>query len=159
MRVLILKLIFGVIFLDQITKFFARAQLKGQGAYSFFFNGFRLEYSENTGAFLGFGNQFSEGTRFWIFTVLVAAVLLIVALNLFLKRDLNSYATVGFSLILGGGVGNLIDRLWLGHVTDFLNCGIGDLRTGIFNVADMAIVAGMTVLILESLLLKSKQKA
>jgi signal peptidase II len=54
---------------------------------------------------------------------------------------------VALGLLLAGGVGNLIDRInQNGHVTDFLNVGIGPVRTGIFNVADMAIMAGAGLL-------------
>ena len=55
----------------------------------------------------------------------------------------------GLLLFLAGGVSNLIDRVTLGRVIDFLNVGIGPLRTGIFNIADMAIIAGVVILIVE----------
>ena len=54
--------------------------------------------------------------------------------------------TAGLTLLIAGGLGNLIDRLVYGYVTDFLNVGIGSLRTGIFNVADMAIMLGVGLL-------------
>ena len=54
---------------------------------------------------------------------------------------------VAVAAIVGGGVGNLVDRVQLGAVRDFFNVGIGPLRTGIFNVADMAITFGGIALI------------
>jgi signal peptidase II len=58
--------------------------------------------------------------------------------------------TAAYSLIVAGGIGNLVDRIQKQTVTDFINMGIGPLRTGIFNVADMAIMAAVFILIYES---------
>jgi signal peptidase II len=52
-------------------------------------------------------------------------------------------------MFLAGGISNLVDRIALGRVIDFLNVGIGPFRTGIFNVADVAIMAGIAVLLVE----------
>jgi signal peptidase II len=58
---------------------------------------------------------------------------------------------IACSLICGGGIGNLIDRVARsGYVVDFLNCGIGRLRTGIFNAADFAITLGVVMLVIAS---------
>jgi signal peptidase II len=68
------------------------------------------------------------------------------------KRDLAAVDVIAFSLIAGGGVGNLIDRiLYAGGVTDFLNLGIGPVRTGVFNVADIAIMLGAGMLLVRGL--------
>jgi signal peptidase II len=62
---------------------------------------------------------------------------------------MNTYQTVGAALICSGGLGNLIDRLTHGgYVTDFLNVGIGPLRTGIFNVADFVLLVGLGIIVL-----------
>jgi signal peptidase II len=72
----------------------------------------------------------------------------LVGASLFARR-LGPARFVALSLVAGGGISNLIDRfLYDGRVTDFLNVGIGSLRTGIFNLADMAILAGALLLIL-----------
>ena len=63
---------------------------------------------------------------------------------------------IALSFMIGGGAGNLIDRIFNhGAVIDFLNLGVGTLRTGVFNAADMEIVAGITLLLLQSLLPKN----
>ncbi|MFG0334216.1 MAG: signal peptidase II, partial [Maioricimonas sp. JB049] len=86
--------------------------------------------------------------RFWLLTVMNAAVLAGVGWFLLFRRDLDRMAFAALGLIFAGGVGNLIDRVRLdGIVIDFLNLGIGGLRTGIFNVADVAITAGFLLLI------------
>jgi lipoprotein signal peptidase len=65
------------------------------------------------------------------------------------RRDTRPWQVVGFTLLAASGVGNLIDRfLYEGRVTDFLNLGIGDLRTGIFNFADVFGMVGFVVLLL-----------
>jgi signal peptidase II len=66
----------------------------------------------------------------------------------FRKGGISWGAVVGFSLIAGGGAGNLIDRLLRGgRVGDFIMVGIGSVRTGIFNLADLAVLAGCAVLL------------
>jgi signal peptidase II len=64
---------------------------------------------------------------------------------------LSTLQTISWALICGGGFGNLIDRFSRhGYVTDFLNVGIGTLRTGIFNIADFALLVGIALLVLSS---------
>jgi signal peptidase II len=64
---------------------------------------------------------------------------------------LSHATTIALSLIAGGGFSNLVDRMvYGGHVVDFLNIGYGSLRTGIFNIADVAIMVGATILIVRS---------
>ena len=57
---------------------------------------------------------------------------------------------MGLGLVAGGGVANWIDRLVAGAVTDFVSLGVGGLRTGIFNLADLSVLAGVAVLLLAS---------
>lgn len=79
---------------------------------------------------------------------------------LLLKRRLPRSEFLGLSLILGGGLGNLIDRLLRdGHVTDFLNVGFGSLRTGIFNVADAAITTGALLVLAAAFGLADRPRA
>ena len=142
-----LLLVAGVtIALDQITKYTAKPLLQGQGSYSYLADTWRFVYSENTGAFLGLGAELSAGLRTLIFTVMVS--LFLVALTVYtLRAALPRWHQIGAALLLGGGIGNLIDRVLLGYVIDFMNAGIGGLRTGIFNVADMAILLGIGFMI------------
>jgi signal peptidase II len=108
----------------------------------------RVGFVLNTGVFLSLGSALSPTVRFWLFVVGVGGVLaMLLALTL---RDprFRKPEVVAVAAIVGGGIGNLIDRVQLGAVRDFLNVGIGPLRTGIFNVADMAITFGGIALIL-----------
>lgn len=127
---------------DQVTKRIAEKTLAHEPTYSFLFDTFRLQYIQNQGAFLGFGSNFSSDTKLWLFLILPFIFLVCTAIFVSFSRKLSCYNTVFISLIVGGGISNLIDRLLQGSVTDFLNIGLGSLRTGIFNIADMAIMAG-----------------
>jgi signal peptidase II len=74
-------------------------------------------------------------------------------------RRLQPWRVVALALVAGGGISNLIDRLlYDGRVTDFLNVGIGGVRTGIFNVADMAIMAGALLLLVNMRASKADEK-
>jgi signal peptidase II len=81
-----------------------------------------------------------------LLSVVVGAVLAALLAYLFITKPQNPIVGVSIALIVGGGVSNLIDRLrYGGYVVDFLNVGIGPVRTGIFNVADMAIMLGVVL--------------
>src|SRR5690625_3827058 len=103
---------------------------------------------ENIGAFSGLGGHLSTWARHWVFVVLVGLFLLgLVAYALF-SRELNRPSVVALALLFAGGLSNFYDRLVNnGAVIDFLNVGVGALRTGVFNVADMAIMLGLFLLI------------
>jgi len=106
-----------------------------------------LGYTENRGAFLGLGDHWPENTRFLIFTLFAGTMLFGFFVYSIFAR-INKPSIFGISLILGGGVSNLHDRLFNeGAVVDFLNVGFGGLRTGIFNVADMALMLGVGMFI------------
>jgi signal peptidase II len=135
---------------DQVSKSAARALLASGIAESYLGDALRLQLVENPGSFLSLGASLPEQLRFALFTAAVAVLLLgLVGASLFASR-LGPWRFTALALVAGGGISNLIDRLMNdGRVTDFLNVGIGSLRTGIFNVADMAIVAGALLLILK----------
>jgi signal peptidase II len=135
---------------DQVSKSAARAFLSSGVTESLFADSLRLQLVENPGSFLSLGAALPEHLRFGLFTAAVAILLIgLVWMALFARR-LAPARFVALALVAGGGMSNLIDRLlYHGRVTDFLNVGIGSLRTGIFNLADMAILAGALLLVLK----------
>ena len=139
-----------ILFVDQLSKNIAIHILRGQPMASYLGDIFRLEYSENAGAFLSLGAQLSESTRFWILNVGVSGALIACLVFLLCAKDMSRFELTAFSLMFSGGLGNLLDRIFRdnGRVVDFMNMGIGNLRTGIFNVADMAIMAGILLFLL-----------
>jgi signal peptidase II len=132
---------------DQGTKILASDYLSKVQMSSYLNDIFRIGYTENTGAFLGLGNNLSEGARFWLFVVLVGAFLSGLLAYLIINSKQHLSSVVAFSLIFSGGLSNFYDRVVNnGAVIDFLNIGVGSLRTGIFNVADIAIMFGVFML-------------
>lgn len=154
--VLIVPLI--IVVLDQLSKQFARQTLLGKPPAEYAAGLLRIEYAENPGAFLSLGANLSEELRFVVFTVFVIALLIGLAVfALRMTDDTPMLVVVAIALVIGGGVSNLIDRLANdGRVVDFMQLKAGPLRTGVFNVADVAIMAGLGLMIL-SLFIQGKQ--
>jgi signal peptidase II len=136
---------------DQATKVYAVRNLKGQPPQSYLADTIRIHYVENPGAFLGMGGQLDPQLKYWVLTIPTAVILVWVLLFVFTSRTIDCWTFVALAMIVAGGIGNSIDRFRLGGlVIDFLNLGFGEKvwqRTGIFNVADMAITAGFIMLL------------
>lgn len=137
--------------LDQWTKQLALDHLKNAQPIYYLDGMFQLLYAENPGAFLGMGGGLSQGSRFIIFGLFVALGLAAMFWSI-LKNKVSSTETAAYSFILAGGIGNVIDRLTHdnGHVIDFMFIDLKFnpfARTGVFNVADMAIVVGVIMLL------------
>jgi len=108
----------------------------------------RLQYAENKGIYLSLGSNLSDETRFWLFTVAVSVLLASMFLFLIFSKKMSLFPTIALTLVLSGGIGNLIDRIFhQGVVIDMLNFGIGNLRTGILNLADLAVTFGSGLMI------------
>lgn len=116
-----------------------------------------------TGQFLLFTHITNTGSAFGLFRdqtiifslIAVAVSVAIVAYYRYLPND-GFWIKASLGLQLGGALGNLVDRLHYGHVVDFINVGIGDLRWYVFNVADSSLVVGVVILSLY-LLTRSKE--
>ncbi len=136
---------------DQVTKNIARESLASSPPISLLNDSVRFEYVENSGVLLGLGSNLPGESRFLLFVVFSGAGLLLI-LGYIVRADrLDLMLLIGLSLLAGGGAGNLIDRIFNdGAVTDFVRLGIGVLRTGIFNLADVAIVVGAVMILLWS---------
>jgi signal peptidase II len=141
-RIALAVLIVATLALDQGTKALARQKLRGTPPREH--GVLTLVYAENTGAFLSLGASLPRMARRILFDGLVAVGLGVAVWVLFTGRVHGGGDDVALSLIIAGGVGNLIDRfLFGGHVTDFLYLRAGPLHTGVFNAADMAITGGV----------------
>jgi signal peptidase II len=128
---------------DQATKNLATKVLRDSPPRTFLANTVRLEYALNSGGFLSLGSNLPDAFRKQVFIGLNVCMMLTLGLILILNRDLPLAFFVSIAFILAGGIGNLIDRIGNnGLVTDFINLGIGPVRTGIFNVADIAVTFG-----------------
>jgi signal peptidase II len=144
---LLLSLVAVIVAVDQWSKAYAVAHWRGRPMQSYFNDLFRIEYAENPGAFLSLLAGMPEAVRFWVLVVINGIVLAGVSVWLLSSRRVTLSLFIPFSLFIAGGIGNLIDRIRFGVVIDFFNLGVGSLRTGIFNVADMAITAGFLLML------------
>ncbi len=141
-----------VILLDQATKLVIVEALRvGQGipVIPGFFD---IVFVLNPGAAFGFLATLSEGVRspFFILITVVAVILIVFYHTRFLHAD--RLASVALGLILGGAIGNLIDRLRYGMVVDFLDFHVSRYHWPAFNVADSAISIGVGLMLLDMLL-------
>jgi signal peptidase II len=141
---IILFILLSCVGCDQATKTIARQNLPKSEFISLLNDTLRLQYVENSGAFLGLGANIPEKIRSWVLILLVGIFLSGMLIFLLIQKHLTKNQIIALSLIVGGGIGNLIDRIFNQcRVADFMNMGIGSLRTGIFNVADVVITFGV----------------
>lgn len=146
LRLVLLVAVSATIACDQATKHIAATTLSGTSGRSFLADTVRLEYVENAGAFLGLGADWPSWVRTALFGI-GNAVLLFALAVLAMRLHWSRPALVGVALFAAGAASNLADRLAAGKVVDFMNVGLGPLRTGIFNVADMAIMLGAGIVV------------
>jgi signal peptidase II len=149
-RIALLAVLLATIGCDRVTKHVATTTLAGTPARSYLADTVRLTYSENTGGFLGLGAGLPPAVRTALFSVGTGIALAALAFAA-LRRRWGGLPLLGLTLFVAGGISNWIDRVAHGGVVDFLNLGIGPVRTGIFNVADVAIMAGAAIFLFEEM--------
>jgi len=97
---------------------------------------------ENSGAFLSAGDSMSKTSK-QIFLTLIPIIAMILGLVYLFLKPVSGNMLIGLCFVIGGGLGNLFDRIMYGSVTDFLFVKVGIFETGIFNLADVSIMTGM----------------
>ncbi len=117
---------------------------------------FSLVLGYNRGMSFGFFNAGAGGLNALIFSLVAAAI--VVALIWWLVRVTSPFLAVAIGLIIGGAVGNVIDRLRLGAVVDFLDFHVGLWHWPAFNLADSAICVGVAAMLLDGLLLRRQAR-
>ncbi len=143
-----LFLSFAVVLLDQASKWEIVKMLseKGELVFTSFFS-FALVYNE--GAAFSFLNDAGGWQREFFMVIAVAASILILLL---LRKHKGEFLfSLALSLVLGGALGNLVDRVRIGHVVDFLDFHLAEHHFPAFNLADSAITLGAALLILDNL--------
>ena len=152
---LIMTILISCVGCDQATKSMAKTYLSETEAVSFLSGSVRLQIAKNYGAFLSLGASMNQAVRTALLSAGVAAVLIALFAYCLAATPGNPVVLIALGIVIGGGVSNLIDRLlYGGYVVDFLNLGIGQIRTGIFNVADVFIVTGVVLLVFRDRLSK-----
>lgn len=153
-RLVLVLAVLGTIGCDRVTKHLAAGALAGTTGRSYLGDTVWLGYVENRGGFLSFGASLPPAVRMVLFTG--GTGLMLVALTVVaIRHRWRGWPALGLALFIAGGVSNWFDRISAGHVVDFLNVGIGWLRTGIFNVADVAIMLGVALFVVAELRARS----
>ncbi|WP_396634318.1 signal peptidase II [Maribacter sp. R86514] len=154
---MILIIVLMTVGCDQVSKELTRQKVEPEVFIPVIKNHLILTNVENTGAMLGFGQDFPPILKRFLLQALPMLLLLIMLYRIMSKPNLNFLLIVAFALVIGGGLGNLIDRIAYGSVTDFFQIRLGVLRTGIFNMADVAVTIGVIMFIF--LIIRGKKLA
>ncbi len=133
-------IIIAGIYLDQLTKWLAVTSLKNNPSYPIWKGVLHFTYVENTGAAFGM----MKGYR-WLFMIVSTVAIVGMLLYIFIKRPQNRLLGAAIALIVSGGIGNMIDRIMLGYVVDFIDFTI--INFAVFNFADSLVCIGAALMI------------
>jgi len=145
-----------VLVLDQLTKWLAVTRLD-YGEPVPVLSWFNLTLVYNRGAAFSFLSQ-AGGWQRWFFTVVGGGAVVIIVFWLRRLSSHERWTAAGLALILGGAVGNLVDRVRLGYVVDFIDWHYGGWHWPAFNIADSAITVGAVLLILDMLMRREREQ-
>ena len=155
---LIVLLIVANIGCDQVSKAIARDRIEYSERIEVIGDNLILTKVENTGAFLGMWSDLPP----WLKNILLLGLPALVMVGLFIyllrRQDMSRTTLVALTFIVGGGIGNLYDRILYGQVTDFLYMDFEIFHTGIFNMADVSVMVGTGLILVESLFSKKPKK-
>ena len=142
----------AIVLLDQLSKLLVIRSMRLGQSVPILPGFFDLTFVLNPGAAFSLFATLPEWIRhtFFVLISIAAAILIVVYRSRYVRE--NRLASASLSLILGGAIGNLVDRLRYGVVVDFLDAHVADYHWPVFNLADSAISVGVTLLLLEMLL-------
>ena len=153
--IIILVIIMLSVSCDQISKSVVRKHIQYNERIDALDDHLMLTKVENTGAFLGVGKEIPRPVFILLMVILPGIALGYAIYYLLFKNNLSVLLIIGLSIIVGGGIGNIYDRIVHGSVTDFLHIDFVIFRTGIFNLADVSVMIG-TFLLLYNFYFKRK---
>jgi signal peptidase II len=151
---LVALVVFG---LDQLTKWIVTGPLgiNYEGAVLYLLPNFQFSYTQNNGISLGLLNATNPTGR-WMLVALTSAIA--IGVGFWLGREKNRIDQLALGMVLGGALGNILDRTLHGYVVDFLDLHFGDFRPFlIFNVGDAAISIAVVILLLRAFLSRKDQ--
>ena len=139
---------FSCVGCDQTSKFAALSLLGESETVSFYGGLMRLQLVQNKGAFLSMGASLPDNFRQALFLFGAGGIVLLMLAYALFAKSVYRLEIIALALLIAGAVGNLTDRIVNnGAVIDFINIGVGSVRTGIFNIADVAITSGALLLV------------
>lgn len=133
---------------DQISKSIVRQRVSYHEQISLVSSHFILTKVENTGAFLSAGNSLSQPLK-GLLLIALPLVALVFGLRYLMNKNLSWLMVFGICFGIGGGLGNIYDRIVYGSVTDFLHINFGIFKTGVFNMADVSIMIGAALILMD----------
>ena len=133
-----------IVFCDQISKWLAVILLEGEAPFYVIPDVLRFTYVENRGAAFGMLDD-----KRWVFLILSSAAILGICVYVCVRPPRSGWVRASLLLIVGGGIGNMIDRVALGYVVDFIDfCAFPDFWMWVFNIADSCICVGVGMMML-----------
>ena len=140
MTVILIAIIAGIIGFDQLTKWLAVVNLQGEPSFPLWREVLHFTYTENTGMAFGMLKDHR-----WVFMVFSTVSIIALIVYLFRFRPESRWMQVSMAFIIGGGIGNMIDRIFLGYVVDFIDFTL--INFAIFNIADSFVCIGAGIMI------------
>jgi len=151
-RALVAAIVLLNVGLDQFTKKMVRMYVADHEQIRVISDRITLTRVENSGAFLSLGDAMHDTWKLLVLVLMPVAVLVGGLYFVLSRKQMPLYVLIGICCVIGGGAGNLYDRIVYGSVTDFLHIDFGLFQTGVFNFADMSIMLGMGLILVNSVL-------
>jgi signal peptidase II len=149
--ILILIFIFCFVGCDQSSKQFAKYHLENSSAVAYAGGFIKFVYVENAGAIFGIGSELPESLRLTILFAGIATIIYLFISSVIIKKQKIRLKEVSLIILLSGGIGNLIDRIFNGgKVIDFIILGTANIHTAVFNFADLFIITGALLFVFSS---------
>lgn len=142
---------------DQISKSIVRQRIDYNERIELLDSYLTLTKVENSGAFLSFGDSLPAVLKIILLSALPVLALGFGLVFLFSNKNIPLLSLLGICFAIGGGIGNIYDRIMYGSVTDFLHMDFGIFQTGIFNMADVSIMIGLALILIQSYLDRNEQ--
>lgn len=152
----LLVLVLANVSCDQISKHIARNNLSYYENINIIDNHFIFTKVENSGAFLSVGDNLPLPIKLILLNVLPCMVLAFGLYYLTPNKNVPILLAIGIAFAVGGGIGNLYDRISHGSVTDFMHINYLFIKTGVFNMADVSIMLGMALILVQLISKKKK---
>lgn len=151
---IILTLVFLNVSCDQLSKKMVRNKLDSNERIQVINDNLILTKVENSGAAYSVGSNWNPIVKGIILKIIPAIVLIVLLGMTLLRTEYPKIVMIGFTFVIGGGIGNVFDRIVYGSVTDFLYVDLGFFATEIFNMADVSIVIGALIILGHTLIVK-----
>lgn len=152
---IILLLVLVNVSCDQLSKKIVRNSIETNERIQVLRGNFILTKVENTGAVYGLGSDLSPIAKQILLQIIPVIALLILLILTLVKKEYPKVVIFGFSFVIGGGIGNIFDRIVYGSVTDFMYIDLGFFATEIFNMADVSIILGALIVLIHSFISKT----